>query len=389
MHKISHSPSLYSRRQLLKLSVSSLAIGGLSTQFSACTHKPFYNPDEDIFLSSGKVSDDAENGNRLVVLNLQQEKKHHIPLPFEAHALLIHPANKYHIVCFEKNGRQACLIDIKQAKQLLVFESREQHLFSGHACFSQNKQQLYSIEYEQTSLAGTIVVRNSKTFEIVESLPTLGLQPYDCQLLPDNTLVVSNSGVDPTGFHLPSLVFIDMTRKKLLKRLKPDNPKIDCGHFSITPDNTVIVSSASVNKDDPAQPGGISFSDNEGKLQTLQQPEEVMKRLIGRAGAICVNTKHLVAAIVHRDANLLTFWSLPEKRILKAIGLQKPLNISTTLNQNHFLFNYGNSPTAVLLSAKTFEPDKNSLLPTSQLSGSHLMNWSQKIREVMPTQVYG
>ncbi len=199
------------RRLFLKLFSVSLISGHLT----ACTHKKFFNPDEDILLSGGSYTDGNSTQNALLIINLTQKEKRIIETPFLPHDILIDPTNKYRVFCFEKNGKNACEIDLQTQTVGRTFHSTENRTFSGHAVFSQDGIKIYCIESELNNKQGSISIRDSKTLETVKQLPTLGLSPHDCQLIKDNVLTVSNTGKSRIRFHQPSLVSIDSKYRKI------------------------------------------------------------------------------------------------------------------------------------------------------------------------------
>ena len=211
------------RRSFLKLFSVSL----LSGHLAACTHKKFFNPDENILLSGGSFTNGNAIQNALLIINLTQKEKRIIETHFLPHDILIDPDNKYRIFCFEKNGINACEIDLQTQSVKRTFHSTENRIFSGHAAFSQDGNKIYCVESELNNKQGSICIRDSKTLETIKQLPTLGLSPHDCQLTKDNILTVSNTGKSESGFHQPSLVYINLNTEKLIERVKLENDKLN------------------------------------------------------------------------------------------------------------------------------------------------------------------
>jgi uncharacterized protein len=377
------------RRSFLKLITTGLIAGNLL----ACTHKKFFNPDEDILLSGGSYGDDDELQDALIIINLTQKEKRLIDTPFLPHQICIDPNNKYRVVCFEKNGTNACEIDLQTqlvSGQLLADDKR---IFSGHATFTHDGKQILSIESDTENDQGVISFRDSKTFEVIKTLPTLGLLPHDCYLTADDALIVSNTGSDEPGLHQPSLVYIDLATEKLIERIKLDdagliNGGLNCGHFKVTPDNELVIASAPVNTEDKTLSGGVSIRKQDGPLTTMTEPELVIKRMTGEALGIEINQHHKIVAITHPDANLLTFWSLADKTLVKAFGIEKPRGICQTLNKQDFIVSYGEIPAMANVSTSDLTPQADSIVQPTLASGEHMINWSTALREIMPKRVY-
>jgi hypothetical protein len=372
------------RRNFLKV-ITASAIG---SSLSACTHKRLFNPDEDIFLSGGSYLNGGDTQYALIVINLTQTEKRVIDTTFLPHGIYIDPNNKYRIYCFEKNGSSACEVDLQTKEVVRHLHTETKQLFSGHASFSEDGKTLYCIETNIDTLQGSINVRNAETFHSTKQLPTLGLSPHDCQLN-NNVLTVSNTGQSTSGFHQPSLVKIDLTTEKLVERVKLDNTGLNCGHFHVGDSGDIIIASAPLDTVNESASGGISFYQQDKVAITMTSPEVVIKRMTGEALSIQINKKHQIAAITHPEANLLTFWSTKDKKIIKAFGFENPRGISQTLDQKNFVVSYGNEPAMALIAIEDLSPQIDSVIQPTFTSGEHLLNWSESLREIMPTHVYG
>ena len=134
------------RRQFLKLLAACSTGAVIGSSLSACTHKKFYNPDEDIYLSGGSYTDGSHIQPALITINLTQQEKRVIDTPFLPHYMLIDPEDKMRIVCFEKDADRACVIDLQTQAVVASFNSSKGRLFSGHGAFSKDGKNLYSIE---------------------------------------------------------------------------------------------------------------------------------------------------------------------------------------------------------------------------------------------------
>jgi hypothetical protein len=377
------------RRNFLKTISASL----IGSSIVACTHKKFFNPEEDILLSGGQLEDGNKQQNLLTIINLTQREKRLIETPFLPHGIYIHPGNKYRLFCFEKNGNNACEIDLQTLRVARSFQTEQGQVFSGHASFSHEGKSIYCIESNTANLQGSITVRDAETFDISRQLPTLGLSPHDCQLSKDNILTVSNTGQSESGFHIPSLVSIEMATEKLTERIKLDSDdpvqtRLNCGHFKITATNDLVIASAAIDSENKTLPGGVSIRGQNEAIRTMQEPEVVIKRMTGEALSIEIDQQQSIAAITHPQANLLTFWSIKDKKIIKAYGFENPRGLSQTLDKKYFIVSYGEKPAMAKISNKDLEPQADSIVQPTLASGEHMLNWSKTIREIMPTRIY-
>ena len=386
------------RRTFLKIVAASL----LTTSTLACTHKKFFNPDEDIILSGGSYIDGNTIQHALIIINITTQEKRVIDMPFMAHDILIDPNNKYRVYCFEKNGENACEIDLQKKTVIRTFHSTEGKNFSGHASFSKDGENLYSIENNidnnPDKRLGNITVRHSKTLAIDKQLLTGGLSAHDCHLLDEHTLVVSNTGQSDSK--QPSLVNVSLNTEKISKHVQMTSDKIhhnlNYAHFVINKKNDLVIASAPLlqqNNDQNNKPitehsGGVSIKTPKSQLITMSKPEAVIKRMSGEALSIEISQHTRIAAITHPDANLLTFWSIDKKEIVKAFGMEKPRGISQTIDGKNFIVSYGNKAAMAQISTSDLTPLPDSIVQPTHASGEHIINWSKTLREIMPKNLY-
>ncbi len=395
------------RRTFLKLFASSLFTASL-TPLTGCTHKKFFNPDEDIILSGGSYKNNDAIQNALIAINLTLQEKRVIETPFLPHDILINPNNKYSLYCFEKNGTNACEVDLQTLSVKRHFQCTENKIFSGHASFSHDGKELYCVENNiddnPNKRSGSITIRDSETLATKKQLSTYGLSAHDCQLLPDNTLVVSNTGKSDSTSQQPSLVYIALETEKLVKQLSAtsDNINLDLnnGHFKISQENDLVIASAPLSSHAVSQMsshsssqendllGGVSIKKHNSQLLTMSKPATVIKRMTGEALSIEISLRNKITAISHPDANLLTFWSIEKKQILKAFGIEKPRGLSQTLDGKNFIVSYGNKAAMAQVSTTDLTPVAGSIVQPTLASGEHIINWSRTLREIMPKDLY-
>lgn len=386
------------RRTFLKIAAASL----LTANTSACTHKKFFNPDENIILSGGSYVDGNTTQHALIIINITTQEKRVIDMPFMAHDILIDPNNKYRVYCFEKNGRNACEIDLQKKTVIRTFHSMEGKNFSGHAALSKDGETLYCIENNIDSSPdkprGNIIVRHSKTLAIEKQLLTGGLSAHDCHLLDEQTLVVSNAG--QSALKQPSLVNIALDTGKITQHVQTTGDKIhhtlNYAHFEISKKNDLVVASAPLLQKNNSQNnklitehlGGVSIKTPNSQLITMSKPEVVIERMTGEALSIEISEHTRIAAITHPDANLLTFWSIDKKEIVKAFGIEKPRGISQTIDGKNFIVSYGNKAAMAQISTSDLTPLPDSIVQPTHASGEHIINWSKTLREIMPKNLY-
>jgi len=386
------------RRTFLKITAGSL----LTASIAACTHKKFFNPDEDIILSGGRYTDSNTIQPALIVINLTSQEKRVIETPFIPHEILINPNNKYRVFCFEKNGQNACEVDLQKKTVTRTFQSTEGKNFSGHAAFSKDGEKLYCIENNIDNYSGkrlgNIIVRDSKTLTTTRQLLTGGLSAHDCQLLNKQTLLVSNT--EQSDSKQPSLVNIALDTEKISQHIQTGSNEIhhnlNYAHFEISKENDLVIASAPLaqqnntqnNTPITEQSGGVSIKTPDSQLITMDKPEVVIERMTGEALGIEISQHNRIVAVTHPDANLLTFWSIDKKQIVKAFGMEHPRGISQTLDGENFIVSYGKKAAMVKISTRDLAPLADSIVQPTHAYGEHIINWSKTLRKIMPKNIY-
>jgi hypothetical protein len=322
----------------------------------------------------------------LVVINLYQQSKRVIDCGFIPHGIYIHPKDKYRVYCFERDGKNACIINLKTEQVEMTFNATDVRKFSGYATFNQKGDRIYVIEYDQQNFQGSISVFNANDLTVIKQLPTLGLRPESCQLLADSILVINNTGSSQDGFHTPSLVFIDMNSEKLVKRIRLDKPGLNAKLFDIVKPTSVVVSGPTDTAKD--QEPGISFIHQDDSVTTSHPASDATKPDSRQPSSMAVDDKQQTVAVTYPDANLLTTWSVEKQSLVKSISMDRPQGIVLSLDNQYYIVSYGRTPSMIKLATATLEPVAESYVQPTFMYSSYLLNWSAELRRVMPGHVY-
>ena len=372
------------RRNFLKF----VSLGCLSSQLSlltGCTHKKFYNPDQDILLGGGRFKQNDEIRHILTIINLQQNETELVEMNYLPHGIIIDPNDKKRLLTFEKNGANAAVIDLNSHTESAGIPIGDNKIFSGHSVFNKSGDILYCTEIDLNNRKGRITVRDGSNFKLIDEISSFGKNPHQCQLINDDqTLVVSNAGNNDDDSQA-SITYIDVQNKNLIERITLSDTTIDAGHFSITKDGDLIVSSAPKEAD---KTGGVSIRNDQQAITTMTQPEFIVSKLTGEALSICIDEQHNIAAVTHPYANMISFWSIDKKELIKAMSVPEPRGITLSLDENHFIVSYGTNTSSILISTKGLTADAGSIMQPTYASGEHIVNWSKTLTKIMPTQIY-
>lgn len=375
------------RRNFLKF--ISLGCITSSVTLSGCTHQRFYNPDQDIILGGGRFKQNDKMRHVLAAVNLQQKEHQLVDLDFLAHGIIIDPNDKKRLLAFERNGAAAAEIDLNNHTLTKEIKTTEDKYFCGHGVFNKTGDTLFTTETYLNNHRGIIAIRDGGNFDILDEFPTYGENPHECQLTDDAaTLVVSNAGSTSIDNSQPSVTYIDVQSQKLIERVTLTNQQLNAGHIGIADDGSLIVASAPRKGLEKTHTGGVSIRSCNREMLSMTHPEVVIDQMTGEALSVIIDNKHDIAAVTHPDGNMVTFWSVGKRELLKAMSVPKPRGITLSLDEKSFIISYDINTSMILVSTKDLSARTESIIQPTYISGSHIYNWSKTLTEIMPTNVY-
>jgi hypothetical protein len=303
-----------------------------------------------------------------------------IPMDFFGHGISPNPIHPEIVAVFEKRGAGACEINLKQGVVTRSITTTPDRRFYGHGAYSPDGRFLYCTEtIVEDHYEGVIAVRDAGTHQILGEFSSFGASPHDCRLINDgNTLVVTNGGGPAEGTP-PSVTYVDVQTATLIEKFEFDTPDINAGHLDLTGEGRLAVVSAPREGLAETALGGITLKLADGRLHTLTEPAEVVRRLSGETLSVCIHAARRVVGATTPTGNLLTFWDLDSGSLLRHYELQNPRGIELTLDGNHFAvsFGAGNPPEALcLISTTTLDKVDGYAMVSTWITGSHLLSYS-------------
>ena len=376
------------RRNFLKF-VSLGCFASPLTALTSCTHQKFYNPDQDIILGGGRFKQNDQLKHVLAIINLQQKDKNLVDMDFLAHGIIIDPNDKKRLIVFEKIGPGAAEINLNDHTVTNKIETSKEKYFYGHGAFNKSGDTLFCTETYLSNHKGIIAIRDASSFEVLGEFPTYGENPHECMLVNDGTtLVVTNAGSASVDSSAPSVTYIDVQSQKLMERVTLTNQQLNTGHIGIAEDGSLIVASAPRKGLEKTHTGGVSIRSGNREMLSMTQPEIVINQMTGEALSVIVDDKHNIAAVTHPDGNMVTFWSVDKRELLKAMSVAKPRGVTLSRDEKSFIISYDVNTSIILVSTKDLVASTDSIMQPTYISGSHIYNWSKTLTEIMPTDVY-
>jgi len=303
-----------------------------------------------------------------------------IPLSFFGHGVVPDPAHSELVTMFEKRGRGACEINLKQGAVTRTIETGLDRAFYGHGAYSADHSLLYSTETIVTGdYHGVIAVRDANTHKYLAEFPSFGSSPHDCHLIDDGKVMVVTNGGGAIDGIAPNVSYIDVNTEKLIDKLEFDAAHINAGHLAITDSGKLAVVSAQRSGLPEKALGGISIKQSDGVLHTLTEPAKLINRLYDESLSVCIHEKNNIVATTTPAGNLLSFWNLDSGELLHYYILQNPRGVELTLDGKYFVVSYGQGEpqeAMMLISSDTLEHVSGFDLTHTGITGSHLTAYS-------------
>lgn len=336
-----------SRRDFLKLTASSLAC--LAGSVSLWAPNPLLAADARREFLMFCDTDRAFNirGTNLQTdpgtikgLDVVSGENFAIDIPFFGHAIIQNPALPHQFFTLEKWGRRGALVDTQTKKILSSIENEQGNVFFGHGSYTQDGAFFMTSESTYDQDEGAMVVRDTKTLQIVRSIPIYGYNPHECRLLQDGkTILIANQG-SPRHQTLPNLAWIDYDTGKLLKSIEV-TPPLPAGahdksfdgsfaHFDVAHDNWICCGGAgsSSAKDSKANDlndphAVIGFISPQGKVCYPNIPPRLVPHMLGEGLSVNVLGQTGLCAITISEGNLCLVFDYKTQELKHVIHLAK------------------------------------------------------------------
>ena len=355
-----------------------------SSAFSA--ERKTYLATRDIFVGGGLYVPDAREPSRrlatIAIVDIGKRQIDRFAMDFFAHGFALKRGAWGIAATFQKIGPGAAEIDIVSGKVLRTITPEKDRLFYGHGAYSLDGRLLYSTERDEKRKTGLIAIRDAGTLAYLGEFPTYGDHPHDCHLIDDGATMVVTNGGGAMGEGSPAaLTYIDVASNQLPEKFIPSNPRINTGHVAVLAARQAVVVSAPARGLPDKNLGGVSVMLGQKQLTTMTQPQSVVESMTGEALSVAVSATRKVFGVTHPAGGMVTFWSTQDARHLKTLTLPQARGIEVTLDDKYFAISYGNQANLALVSTENFMPAGEELSQTF-LTGSHILNWHRRWREI-------
>ena len=300
-----------------------------------------------------------------------------IPIGFHAHGFAPSTAQPARAALFEKKGPGACYVDLVDGTMLTTIAPTPGYAFYGHGTYTADGSALLVVESNLESKQGRIAIRDVVSFEVTAEFPTYGASPHDCRLIDGGRiLVITNGGGPPGSLDPPCVTYVDVKSQELEEKLVVYEPRINAGHLDLLGrDYLAVVSAPREELDQDTNTGALLLRSGHEQLVPMLEPVSVTRRMLGESLSVAIHAPSKIVGVTNPKGNLLTFWDLETKRLVKSLDIESPRGITLTIDGKRFAVSYGSRARLMMISTKTLEAASTTATAVEGFSGSHLYTW--------------
>lgn len=276
-------------------------------------------------------------------------------ISFRAHGSALDPNNSHRVILFARRpGIKAVEVDLKKGTVKQAFNCEPGYHLFGHGCFSQDGSKLYTTESEYDTGTGKIIVRDVKSFKVLERFDSYGIGPHEIKRLPrSDILVVANGGLlthPKTGkknLNLSSMVsnltYINANTGKRIESVSVSHKKASIRHIDVSDDGVVAmgfqVQREAMNNEDIVN---LAASHRLGEtVKEFNGPENLYFAMNDYVGSVAISSKARLAGFTSPRGNLAGFWNIDTGEFK---GYQKFFDVcGITVSKNADYFILSNS----------------------------------------------
>ena len=260
---------------------------------------------------------DQRGQNMAAAINNQGVIVSSVKLPARGHDSLALPHKPGHALVFARRpDRFAVEIDFINGEIVSNIQSQSDSHFYGHGAFSKDRQYLYTTENLYDKKRGLIVVRDAKTYQVLDRFDSGGIGPHELMSMPDGkTLVIANGGIEThpnqprkklnLAHMQPNLAYLDITSGSILSSYAPPDNQLSIRHLTVRPDGAVFAGAQYQGSKSNIQPLVFAHQ-GEDTLQPFSAPHSELYKMQQYTASLLVKDD-LLCVSCPRGSHL-SFW---------------------------------------------------------------------------------
>ena len=338
------------------LAVAGVAAPGAARAMAGVESGRFLSGADDREGNSWLVGFDDNGDGRAVV-------RFRTPLPGRAHHPAPAPGGDFAFAPARRPGDWAAVVDLRDGRLVEMCPAAPGRHFYGHAVFSADGERLFTTENDYDQDRGMVVVRSTRTLRPLGEFPSGGIGPHQLAWFDDRRLAVANGGIrtHPSAprkkLNLdtmrPNLVLLDAATGREEARAIPPHPQLSVRHLDVARGMVV----AGMQYEGPITddvPLLLAFDGASERLRPLEVPLDVQRKLRQYTASVCADPATGHVAVTCPRGNLVTFWSLDQKRFVASLRLRDTGGVALDDATREFVVTSGGGD-VFRLDAATFE----------------------------------
>lgn len=239
--------------------------------------------------------------------------------PLRGHAVLFDPTHPWlALVMGRRPSNHAYQFDVRSGEVVARFSAEDDRHFFGHGIYLPDGRHLLTTENDLVTGQGRIVVRDSRSFKVLQEYSSYGVGPHELLLFADGkTLAVANggflSGAESGGRPAASddmkssLVYLDVCNGARLGDYRMPVPRLSLRHLAMAPNGTLAIA---MQHDDTAKTVApiISFHSGETQLVVPKVPAQMSAQFAGYTASIACEPMSGLFAATHPKGGGVSLW---------------------------------------------------------------------------------
>lgn len=273
---------------------------------------------------------------KLLVLDTKNFSHYEIKIPNKKpHSVFVHPKNKQFAWIIDQASDCLSIVDLYSNCFVQAAKPAHAYEFSGHGCFNQAGDLLYTTQYPLSHEGASMVVAyRPHSLDIQHKFSSYGARSHNLALLEnESVMMVGHQGLhgkvgDPlTG---SCMNFISIKGEKLILGHEPDNPYLFMNHFDLRKDESVVVSTQSIyyfsdssNPDQPQRHSLITplgFGSLRDKKWNYVFDDSIKMRM-HHNHTVAVDRVRDRSVVAHQLGYLISIWDNKTQSVIKFFDL--------------------------------------------------------------------
>lgn len=311
----------------------------------------------------------GEHSAGIGIIDLNTDKAYHIPVQQRGHVMILtSDIPDIAVMAAQRPGKISYVIDLKQKKMVKQFTSSKGYHFYGHGIFMNKGTELWMTENNDQTAKGKVVKRSFPRLEIIGEFPTEGFAPHELKLLEGGKkLVIANGGttdievIQNTTVYRKDLIqstvsYFDVEKESLISDTSCPYKNLSIRHLDVhLPSNTVITTIKEYDSSNKKTYSPLLYQTAGGPLKAFYAPEDEIQKMNSFCLSVTVNEPMNQVGSTAPNSDLVAFWDLKEKKLIKTIKMHSPNGICHAKDGNIWIVASSTGEVA-FIDAKTLKP---------------------------------